>query len=782
MRRTRGGKMKIKIQYLCLIATVYTLFSCSTTKYIPEGEKLYIGADVTLQMDSIRNPERIKAFEENLKSFTLPHPNSKAFGIRWKLLFWNIGGGYDSTDNFIKKWFKNKGQAPILLSEVNREYNENLLRNRMENLGFFNASVTSDTLIKGKFAEVMYTGIPRSMYRINSVNFDLDSLNQIGKDIFKTQDESLLKKGSNYNLDVVIQERERIDNDLKNKGYYYFNADNILVEVDSTIGNHKVDMFVTIKPTTTTEAMSPQRIGNIFVFPDYTLGSDGYTRRRVTKSMKLYNNNLYIIDPKNTIRDKVLANHIFFDRGQLYNRFDHNMTINQLVNLNMFKFVKNSFENNPDSSNVLDVYYYLTPMPKKSLRFEILAKTANVYNGSEANVTWTLRNAFKGAETFTANVFGGYETQTGGNVNLNSSYYRYGAEMGITWPRLLSPYQWAPSRRFIPHTYLKVGYEFLNRKNAYTLNSSTLNFGYKWKENDRKEHDLSLLEVIYVQPKNITDAYRAQMDTVPTLKRIVERQFSFGPNYSFVSTNTMDSYRKNTYYFKGGINLSGNILGLLQGADHKSGNIKELFGTPYSQFVKLDIDVRHYHKLGKYSEIASRFMTGMSYSYGNSISLPYLKQFYAGGPYGLRAFRARSVGPGTSMPENIGKDNFFADQTGDYKLELNAEFRDRLIDFGMGKLNWAAFVDAGNIWTQHADPLRPGANITKDFLTQLAVGGGLGLRFDFEFLIIRIDVATPFRIPYYEKGQRWVFKDMDFKSSTWRANNLVFNLAIGYPF
>lgn len=782
MKRMKGVYMRIKNKFIFLLSLLVTIYSCSTTKYIPDNDKLYTGAEVTLEMDSVRNPNRIKAFEENLKGYTLPHPNSKAFGVRWKLLFWNMGGGNDSTNSIIKKWFKSRGQAPVLLSSVNREYNENLLRNRMENLGFFNATVSSDTIIKGKLAEVHYIGIPRSIYRINSVKFDVDTVKQIGRDIFKTKEESLLQKGSNYNLDVIIKERERIDNDLKNKGYYYFNADNILVEVDSTIGEHKVDMFVTLKANTSQEAMSPQRIRNIFIYPNYTLGSDGYTRNRVTRSMKLYDNNFYIIDPKNTIRNKVLANHIFFERGQLYNRYDHNMTINQLVNLNMFKFVKNNFENNPDSANTLDIYYYLTPMAKKSLRFEILAKTASVYNGSEANVTWTLRNAFKGAETFTANIFGGYETQTGGNVNLNSSYYRYGAEMGITWPRLLSPYKWAPSRRFIPHTYLKVGYEFLNRKNAYTLNSSTFNFGYKWKENERKEHDLSLLEMVYVQPKNITDAYRAQMDTIPTLKRIVERQFSLGPNYTYISTNTMDAFRKNTYYFKGGLNLSGNILGLLQGADYKTGNIKELFGTPYSQFVKLDVDLRHYLKLGRYSEIASRIMTGMSYSYGNSTSLPYLKQFSAGGPYGLRAFRARSVGPGTSMPENIGKNNFFADQTGDYKLELSTEFRDRLLDFGMGKLNWAAFIDAGNIWTQHADPLRPGANITKDFITQLAIGGGVGLRFDFEFLIIRIDVATPFRIPYYEKGHRWVFKEMDFKSSTWRTNNLVFNLAIGYPF
>lgn len=782
MNMKKGVIMKNSTRLITLLVIFVTIIAaCSTTKYIPDNEKLYIGADVIIKSDSINRKQR-EAFEENLETYTTPRPNSKTFGVPWKLLFWNMGGGYDSTNNIVRKWLKKQGAAPVLLSQVNLEYNQNLLKSRMENLGFFNASVSSDTLIKGKKAEVIYTAIPRNLYRIKSIDFAVDTTQKIGQQIYQLRKESLLKVGNGYNLNTIITERERIDNDLKNKGYYYFNPDNLLVEVDSTIGDHKVNMYLTMKPTTSELAKHSQRIGNIFVYPDYTLGSDGYTRTRSTRSMKMYDDRMYIIDPKNSIRKKVLANHIFFKPGQLYNRYDHNQTINQLVNLNMFKFVKNNFVQNPDSANVLDVYYYLTPMPKKTLRFEVLAKTADVYNGTEANVTWTLRNAFKGAETLTINLFGGYETQTGGNVNLNSSYYRYGGEATITWPRLLSPYKWAPSRRFIPHTYLKLGYEFLDRKSAYILNSSSVTFGYKWRESERKEHNLSLIEGIYVQPKNITDAFKAQMDTVPTLKRIVEKQFSLGPNYTFTSTNTMDATKKNTYYFKGGLNLSGNILGLIQGADYKKNEIKKLFGAAYSQFVKVDLDGRYYLKLGTYSELATRMIIGMSYSYGNSNGLPYLKQFSAGGPNGLRAFRARSVGPGTSKPENIGRDNFFADQTGDYKFEVNAEYRNRLLNLGFGVLNWAAFIDAGNIWTQHEDPNKPGAALTKDFLTQLAVGAGLGLRFDFDYIVIRTDLATPLRIPYYPKGDRWVLKDIDLRSREWRSNNLVFNLAIGYPF
>ncbi|WP_140938560.1 translocation and assembly module lipoprotein TamL [Sphingobacterium lumbrici] len=778
MKMRKG--MKMINQKIVTLLAVFSLFisSCNSTKYLAENERLYDGGKVELKVDTGVANDRKVAFEESLGSMLRPEPNAKILGWRWKLSLWNMGGGPDTTTNFIRRWLRRQGEKPVLLSDVNREYNENLLRNRLENRGFFNASFSSDTSINGKLATVTYYGIPRRIYRINVVKFDIDSTRQIGKDISETRDKSLLRNGKNYNLDVIINERERIDDDLKNQGYYYFSPDNLLVEVDSTIGDHKVNMYVNLKPETSEKSIQPQKIGNIFIYPDYTLNTQGYQRQSRPRNLELFDNNYYIVDRNKTYRRKVLTNHIFFRRGELYNRWNHNQTINHLVNLNTFKFVKNNFEDNPDSTNTLDVYYYLTPLPKKSLRFEVLGKTATVYNGSEANVTWTLRNAFRGFETLTLNAFGGYETQTGGNVNLNSSYYRYGAEVAITWPRLLSPYKWAPSRRYIPRTYLKLGYEFLNRRTAYTLNSTSLNYGYNWKEDDRKQHDLALAEIIYVQPRNVTPEYEAQMDTVPTLRHIIEPQFSFGPNYNFTYTNTMQQEKKHTFYFKGGINLSGNVLGLIQAANIQKGNTKTLFNTVYSQFIKVEGDFRYYMKLSPNSQLASRIMIGTSYSYGNSRSLPYLKQYFTGGPNGLRAFQARSVGPGSSLPENLGRDNFFADQTGDYKLELNTEYRAKIAGF----LHWAAFVDAGNIWLQNRDDNKPGGRFSKEFLSELAVGGGAGLRFDFDFLILRTDFAIPFRIPHNTKSDRWVFQDIDFGSGKWRENNLIFNLAIGYPF
>lgn len=766
--------MKIK-HVLAFSMGLMLVASCNPTKYIAEGEKFYKEGDVVVHNDTIE-VKRKEAFENLLESSLLPKPNSKLLGVYFKVGLWNMGGGPDSTNNFIRKWLKKQGQAPVLLSDVNREYNENLLRNKMENLGFFNARVSSDTLIDGKMATVRYDAFPGHIYRINELKFDVDSNSRLGKSILEWKHETLLKPGSNYNLDVILNERDRIDDKLKDRGYYYFSPDHLLVEVDSTIGDHKVNMYVTVKPETPRQAKEPQHIGNVYVFADY-VETSGSNKRRVPRSVEKFDDKFYIIDPKNKYRKKVLANHLFLEPEAMYNRWNHNMTINHLVNLNTFKFVKNEFVDSPDSTDHLDVYYYLTPMEKKSIRLELVGKTAAVYNGTEVTANWSLKNAFKGFENLTVSIFGGYETQTGGNVNLNSSYIRYGTEVGITWPRLLSPYKWTTGKQYIPKTFLKAGYEFLNRRTAYTLNSMTLNYGYAWKENQQKDHNLTLAEIIYVQPRGISDEYRAQMDTVPTLRHIVDPQFSFGPNYVYTFTNTMEN-KKHTFYAKAGLNTSGNILGLIQGANYKEGKIKEVFGTPYSQFIKAEADLRHYLKISPTSTLASRVMIGTSYSYGNSWSLPYLKQYFTGGPNGLRAFRARSVGPGSSLPENLGEDNFFADQTGDFKLELNTEYRAKIA----GMLHWAAFIDAGNVWLQRTDENKPGGKLSKDFISELAVGGGLGLRLDLDFLILRTDFAIPFRVPYRPKDDRWVFKYIDIRDRDWRRDNLVFNLAIGYPF
>lgn len=235
--------------------------------------------------------------------------------------------------------------------------------------------------------------------------------------------------------------------------------------------------------------------------------------------------------------------------------------------------------------------------------------------------------------------------------------------------------------------------------------------------------------------------------------------------------------KKNTIYYKGTLDLAGNLTGLFSGANVKDGKQKSIFGVPFSQYAKMEHDFRFYHKLGDKSSFASRFIGGIAYPYGNSDNIPFSKQFFSGGSNSIRAFRARTLGPGSFDPRTI-KQGYYFDQSGDIKLELNAEYRANIYKF----LNVAFFADAGNIWLVNDDIQRPGAKFSSDFLSEIAVGAGFGLRLDFSILILRLDLAMPFRVPYYEKGDRWTFDKINFGNSSWRRDNLILNIAIGYPF
>jgi outer membrane protein assembly factor BamA len=229
----------------------------------------------------------------------------------------------------------------------------------------------------------------------------------------------------------------------------------------------------------------------------------------------------------------------------------------------------------------------------------------------------------------------------------------------------------------------------------------------------------------------------------------------------------------------GNIDLSGNVLGLVSGANISKGNPKTLFGIPYSQYIRTELEFRHYLRINKRNILASRILGGIGYAYGNSELLPFVKAFFAGGTNDIRAFRARSLGPGTFYAGNASTSTVaLPDQPGDIKMEMNTELRTKLFSFLYG----AFFVDAGNIWTMKADSSRPGSQFSSNFIKEMAVGTGLGLRIDVSYFVVRFDFSIPIRKPFLPDGKRWVFHDIDFGSAEWRKQNLVFNLAIGYPF
>ncbi len=763
-----------KLYFLALITAILAV-SCTGTKAVPDGDLLYTGAKVTLEGKDLPKKTR-KALLKELKELPRPKPNGKILGMRPKLFFYNLAGNVTKEKGF-RHWLKYKvGEEPVLFSKVDLQYNADVLRSYAENKGFFKTLVSADSTKSGKTAKANYKITVGRQYRIKSVAFPADSARGIVKSIDSLKRRSLLKVGEPYDLDVIKAERERINDRLKQRGYYYFSPDYLLVEVDSTVGKSEVDLTLRVKDDAPQKALEPYRIRDIFVYPNFRINDTLKSADNVIKE-KSYKD-FTIIDPEHTFKPRVFDRTLYFEKNDLYNRRSHNLSLNRLINLGVFKFVKNEFKPADTTGNYLDTYYYLTPLPPKSLQVKVLGKTNSAnYTGTELNIDWKHRNFFKGAELFTVSAFGGLEVQVSGQNN-GFNVFRVGGETSLVWPRFISPFKLKSSSGFVPQTKALLGYEFQQRTKLYSLNSFNGSFGYLWKEDVRKEHQLNVLEITYVSPQHVTDLYREDIDRNPTLGKVIEKQLTFGPTYTYTFTNTMRKRLKNTFYFKGKADFSGNITGLLTGANVKDGNQKNILDVPFSQYVKFETELRHYLKLTDDSQLASRVIIGAGFAYGNSRSMPYIKQFFIGGTNSIRAFRARSIGPGSYLPETTTE--FLPDQSGDMKIEVNTEYRAKLFSV----IHGALFVDAGNIWLLNDDPdnPKPGGKFTSKFLNDFAVGTGAGLRFDLSFLVLRLDLAFPLRVPYLEDGKRWVIDQIKFGDPTWRRDNLIFNIAIGYPF
>lgn len=766
-------------KYLLASGVAAAAISCSNTKFLKEGQQLYTGAEIVIENDTLPKKEK-SDLKTALKENLTPKPNSSFLGLKPKLYAYNVTKEPKKEKGF-RYWLKYKfGEKPVLLGDVDREFNKDIIKNYSENKGYFNAQAKYDTVSKNKKAKITYTLKPGARYLISNVNFVQDS-SIVNQEIQSLKDKTLLKSGNPFDLDVIKTERERIDAGLKDKGFYYFNPDNIIVQADSTVSkNHTVELIVKLKDNTPKLAKEQFTIDKVIVFPDYDLRDVKKGKYKVPMSADSLqahaNDPIYVVDPEKKFKPRIFDRALYFEKGDLYNRKDHNLSLNRLISLGVFKFVKNEFVVSDSINHKFDAYYLLTPKELQSLRLEALGRTNSAnYAGSELNLNWTQRNFFKGAEQFKAAVYGAFDVQIGGPQDAEN-IFRAGANAQLSIPRIVAPFRFNSSSAFVPRTNINIGYEFQNRTTLYTLNTFNASFGYTWKENARKEHELKIIDITLVDPANVTPKYDSISQNKPYLARVVEPQLIFGPTYSYTYTTTMLP-QKNTFYYKGMLDLAGNITGLVTGANYKKGDVKEIFGVPFSQYAKIENDFRFYHKLAEKTSIATRLIAGVAIPYGNSEFIPFSRQFFVGGSNSIRAFRARTLGPGSFDPRNQ-EDGFLFDQSGDIKLELNAEYRANLYKF----LNVAVFADAGNIWLMNEDPKRPGAKFSKEFISEVAVGAGVGLRLDFSILILRLDLAMPLRVPYYDKGDRWTFDRINFGDGGWRKDNLILNIAIGYPF
>ena len=746
------------IYFICL---ALFLAGCSETKSLKEGQLLYKGPVI-----KIISPEKISGRKESsiksqLDDLLRPKPNGKFLGIPFKLLIYNWAG--EPKRKGLSYWLKNKvGEPPVIGSLGAFEKNRLILQNRMENIGYFKDSVKLDTAVSKLKIQDIYTVTTGYQYTIRHVIFPEDS-STISNEIQKIKKETLLKTGTAYDLDLIKNERVRIDSRLKENGFYNFSPDYLLVIVDSTVGKHQVDMRVVVIRSTPESAKAIYTIQDVVIYANFSINSD-----TVMPAKPVMWKGYTIIDPGQLYKPSLFSNTLTYKSGSTYNIKDQNLSLSRLINLGVFKFVKLNFKETDSVQHKLNTYYYLTRAQKRSLVFQVsgLTESDNSYGGA-LTISARNKNVFRGAELFVASIYGGLETQNlGGGQYTN--IFKLGADLNLYIPRIISPITIHSNRDYMPKTRINLGYQFYNSTNQYTLNSFKTSYGYVWKKSEQNENQFNLITITYVNPTNITPQFQAQLDTNLTLARSIERQFIIGPNFNYNYNTQLSPVKRNqNFYFNANVDLSANAIGWITGANYNTGNVKKIFNTPFSQYIRGDLDFRYYLNLSPTTVLASRITGGMGYAYGNSSTMPFIKEFFAGGPNDIRAFQSSTLGPGTYYAGN--RDTaYLPNQPGDIKMEINAELRFKVVSV----VRWAFFADAGNIWTRLADTSRPGSQFTPDFYQQIAVGIGTGLRIDFGILVIRFDLAVPVCEPYRPAGSKWYFD----------GRNRILNFAIGYPF
>ncbi len=775
-----------------LFIVLLLLAGCSSTKYVPEGDALFAGYKVKVK-DKGDSSNRKGELETNLTNVVRPKPNASILGLRPKL--WIYNAFYTTKEKGLKHWIQKKfGEAPVLLSTVDTASIGTTMSGYLQNKGYFKNTVESETTIKKKIGNIKWTTTVSEPYRIRKLEYTLHDSLPVNRAITSTQAASLLKPGDPYDLQVMLAERTRIDQELKEQGFFYFSPDFLIFSVDTVAGEQRqADVLLRTKRNVPTEAVHPYTIDDVYIFANYTLGDS------VSISDTLDVRGYHYIPDENYVKAKYLLKSIFLEKDSLYTRENHLLTTSRLMGLSAYKFVNIDYATDTTQKNKLDTFIYLTPSFKKSLRAEAkMVSKSNNFAGPGLTVSFKNRNAFKGSELLNVEFTGNFESQIGGTDKTTTTdgenptkdkglrSYELGVQTTLTIPRIVSPFRFQNLRsEFVPQTRIAAGFNLLNRVQFFQMNSFNASYAYAWRPKQTITHDLTPINLQYVQMGKRTEAFDTLLAQRPYLQQSFQNQFIIGSIYQFTYSTQMFENRTHQFFDNFTIDVSGNVLNAAQslaGSEKPSQESpRTIFGQAYSQYALVQNDFRYYLNLSKESQLVTRLALGVGYPYGNSVYLPYAKQFSVGGPNSIRAFRARSIGPGTHQSEGSNATSYF-DQTGDLKLEANLEYRFPIFSYIKG----AVFVDAGNIWLVNesvnaaGEPDRVGGKFSKDFLSELAIGTGVGIRVDIGFFVIRADVGIPVQVPYLPKGQRFILDE--FKPTFNGENSMVLNIGIGYPF
>ena len=755
------------LHFSLLCCAILCLQGCSVKKFIPEGELLYTKGSV--EIDTTSQLADIKELQTELERVLRPDPNGKILGMRLGLLVHYKA--QRENPGFLNKWLNKKiGEEPVYASDVDLTEVEEILLNRLENSGFFYSQVTSAMIEKPekKEAEAVYTVDLEDPYLLEEYILDGDSL-QVYQEIAEHWEQTMISPGMRFDLSTLKAERDRIDRNLKSNGYYNFNPQFLIFEADTNqYENRKFDLFLLLKKDVPEKAIIPYKIQQVNIYPNYVIESDTIQRDTVR-----YENKNYIQDEV-FFKPKRLDPYILIEEDSLYNPDDSRFTSRRLTTIGAYKYVNIQYEEidslSTDSLGILEANIYLSPLTKRALRAELQAVTkSNDFVGPGLSLTYSNRNLFHGGEILNLTGELGYEWQMGSKDQKSLSSLRLGADADLFFPRKLFPIPINTDNNWfkysIPKTRIGVGMNYLDRKDLYRMYSFHGEFGYNWQANRFLNHELTPLSINYVDLGKTTPEFDQILLDNPYLQNSFQQQFIAGLMYSLTYNGMVDDEKTHQFFINTNLDLAGNTIDLFTGSSGEEP--QKVLGLEFAQYAKLDFDVRYHFKVGSEQKIATRLFAGYGMPYGNSDVMPFSKQYFSGGPYSVRAFKIRGLGPGSFNPEESQESAYF-DQAGNVRLEANIEYRFPIIPF----LNGAVFADAGNVWNTGDVEYLEGGKFSSDFLTELGIGVGFGLRVDIQHFVIRFDLAAPVHIPWLPKGERW---DPRFSEP-------VLNFGIGYPF
>ncbi len=768
--------------FFILLAVVFS--SCSINKYIANNQYLISKNNINV------TPNNPYVEAGDLRSFIKPKINKKILFLNLKV--WAYYKNLNKPSK-INAWLDNNfGEAPHLFYKEDAVKSAKKIKHYLADIGFVNSKVDFDVKYKRKKAFVTYNVLLAKPYHYSKIKYDIpDTL--IRRFVYAGLKKSLIKKGDIYNAYTLDNERDRITTNLRNNGYYYFNRNYIQFVIDSNFKMRKmvVSMHILNRKIMPDNKLLPHircYIKNVLVIPNFNAITPRYDT--IDHIISFPNDTTtyhykFACLPKKMFKPSTFDQTIKIKPGTPFSVKDMQQTYRRLFNYSILSTANILFDTTGLRYDKLNNIQYMnariemqTAKPNR-FRIEAIGTNSSGDLGIRGNLVFLNKNIFKGAEVLRLSLLGGFEAQKLSNISdsVGSSNpslfntFEAGLNATIFFPRFVSPLKFNNfNLKYNPQTNINFGYNF-QRRPYYLRNIFNLGLGYSWNLNKFVKQLFTPININYVKV-NPSPEFQKILDaeTNKHLKEQYSDHMIFGLNYSFIFNNQHQNMLGHFNYFRINLESSGNLLYIfdkLAGAKKNSEGFYQFFGVKYSQYMRIDLDYRHYYYFSTDGDmLAVRGIIGTGIPYLNSNDIPYEKGFYAGGANGMRGWRFRTLGPGGFQ----GTGDY--ERVGDIQLEGNLEYRFTVYKF----FKSAFFMDLGNIWTYGESSSFPeGAFRFNTFYNQLAMDVGVGLRFDFSYFIFRFDIALPIVNPVFSKGNRLRINYLQLK-------DFVGNFGIGYPF